>query len=335
MKKFVICLLGCAMLFNLTGCGSNKTAATTETVMTEEVTTAASAPEAAAEAKEKTEALDSHKLDEFYPMLDIAREDLAAGSVFVYDFGPVKLHQYRTDDAMGNFAYLVESETGLVTVEMPAFPENLEAWDTYIAGIGKPWDDAFVSSHPAGGSLLVDKNVYGTQAVLDSSQGGNTYSRAQRLSDSNNLNFDEGSDIAKVTEIIDSEYLTVAGITFRIIDHGGSYDVAIPAIHVVLPHQRLNIGNHPTLASIEAMDGTLATLHNYLDSGYGFLFSMHGGPEGPDDIIKRIDYLNTAKKAAGECGSAEEFIAVMQDAFPDYAGLDNLNTSAENLFKTT
>ena len=257
---------------------------------------------------------------------------LNAGNMFIYDFGPIKLHTYLTGDSMGNASYIVESESGLVGIEMPAFPENLEAWEQYVESLGKPMNDVFVSSHPAGGSLLAGMNVYGTQEVQASIQDGATFSRAQRISDRNNLDFDEGSDIAQVTQVIDTEYLTVAGITFRIIDHGGSYDVAIPAIRVVCPHQRINNGNHPTLASVEAMESTLATLQDYLLSDYGFVFSAHGGPEGQDAVIARIYYLNTAKALAASSSSAEEFVAAMQQEFPDYGSAENLGTSAENLF---
>ena len=271
--------------------------------------------------------------EHIYPLLGISKQNLDAGSMFIYDFGSIKLHAYITGDSMGNAAYIVEGETGLVGIEMPAFPENLEAWKQYVDSLGKPMNDVFVSSHPAGGSLLEGKNIYGTKAVQDSSREGATYSRAQRLSDSNNLNFNEGSDIAQVNKVIDTEYLTVVGITFRIIDHGGSYDVAIPAIRVICPHQRINNGNHPTLTSIEAIDTTLDTLRGYLASDYSLIFSAHGGPEGQDAIIERVYYLNTAKALASSVDSAEDFISAMQQEFPDYGNIENLNTSAGNLFK--
>ena len=97
-----------------------------------------------------------------YPLLDVSKQELDAGSMFIYDFGPIKLHMYRTGVSMGNVSYLVEGDTNLVGIEMPAFPENLEAWDQYVVSLGKPLDDVFVSIHPAGGSYLTDKHVYGT-----------------------------------------------------------------------------------------------------------------------------------------------------------------------------
>ena len=274
----------------------------------------------------------AEETSEIYPLLNVTKQDLDAGSMFIYDFGPIKLHMYRTGDSMGNVSYLVESETNLVGIEMPAFPENLEAWNQYVISQGKPLDDVFVSIHPAGGSYLTDKNVYGTIEVQESINGGATYSRGQRMSDRNNLNFDDGADVAQVNTIIETEYITVGGITFRIIDHGGSYDVAIPAIRVVCPHQRINNGNHPTLASLDAIDTTLATIHDYLNADYSLLFSAHGGPEGQDTMSERVYYLNTVKTLAADCGSAEEFIEAVQAEFPNYGAVENLTTTAENLF---
>ena len=53
----------------------------------------------------------------------LVTKKLAIGEVTVYDFGKIKLHAYKTNDALGDVCYLVENEKNIVILESAAFTE--------------------------------------------------------------------------------------------------------------------------------------------------------------------------------------------------------------------
>ena len=60
------------------------------------------------------------------------------GSFDVLDLGSFKLHVYNTNDALGDVSYIIESKTGLVTLEQPLFKDNVSEFDTYVVSLSKP-----------------------------------------------------------------------------------------------------------------------------------------------------------------------------------------------------
>lgn len=57
------------------------------------------------------------------------------GSFDVLDLGSFKLHVYNTNDALGDVSYIIESKTGLVTLEQPLFKDNVSEFDTYVVSL--------------------------------------------------------------------------------------------------------------------------------------------------------------------------------------------------------
>ncbi|MDO4936701.1 MAG: hypothetical protein Q4E62_02180, partial [Sutterellaceae bacterium] len=59
------------------------------------------------------------------------------GNVQVFDMGEFKLHVYNSMDAMYDASYIIESKTGLVTMEEPLFKVNVKEFNDYLAKLNK------------------------------------------------------------------------------------------------------------------------------------------------------------------------------------------------------
>lgn len=256
---------------------------------------------------------------------------LSSGSVTVYDFGEIKLHAFFTGDALGDVAYIVEGADALVGIELPSFTEGLEAWKAYADGLGKPMDDIFLCSHAAGASYISGMHVYGTQGAKDSIASGSAYATTQGLYETFGDSFHGGSDIAAINQVV-SGPVTVAGISFRLVERGEAYDLEIPAIHAVYTHM-LGKTSHSILTSTEHMDEMLATLETYRKKGYEQILPSHGGPEGQDAAEEKIAYVKKTKELAAANDTAEGFIRAMREAFPDYDGENYLEMTAGYLYQ--
>lgn len=255
---------------------------------------------------------------------------LSSGTVTVYDYGAIKLHAYNTGDALGDEAFIVEGEDALVGIELPSFTAGLDAWSAYVDSLGKPMNDIFIDAHATGASYVEGMNVYGTQGARDAIAGGSTRSTIQGLEDSFGEDFHGGDDIVQINKVVSGE-VTVAGIEFRVIDMGDSYDLEIPALNVVYTHM-LGKTSHSILASVDAMDAMLETLHSYQDAGYEMILSGHSTPEGQDAVAEKIAYVEQAKELASVCTTADEFMSAMQEAFPDYTSENYLEMTAGFLY---
>lgn len=315
-KKFVLLLTGAMLTAALAGCssGKNETTAQKET----------SAP-VSSQAVE-SESSDTSTTSE----PTITEKALDSGSVTVYDYGTLKLHAYNTEDALGDEAFLVEGDDALVGIEMPSFTAGLDAWEAYVDSLDKPMNDLFVDAHATGASYVENMNIYGTQAAKDAISGGSTFSTTQGLVETFGADFHGGDDMVQINHVVSGE-VTVAGIDFRVIDTGDTYDLEIPALNVIYTHM-LGKTSHSILASVDAMDAMLKTLQGYQDAGYQMILSGHSTPEGQDAVAEKIAYVEKAKELASSCTTADEFVSAMKEAFPSYTGENYLEMTAGFLY---
>ena len=61
----------------------------------------------------------------------VSTKNLEIGAVTTYDYGTIKLHVYRTNDAMQDECYLVEGRDGVVILASTAFKNNINEWNDY------------------------------------------------------------------------------------------------------------------------------------------------------------------------------------------------------------
>lgn len=261
----------------------------------------------------------------------ISEVTLDVGVVTVYDYGDLKLHAYATNDALGDEAYILENDEALIGIELPSFTDGLNAWQAYVAELGKPMNDIFLCDHVTGASYVEGMNIYGTQGAKDAIESGSTFATTQGLYETFGDDFHGGSDMAAINKVV-SGTVTVAGIEFNLVDHGDTYDLEIPELNVIYTHM-LGKKSHSILTSTDHMNSMIEVLKGYQSAGYDMILSAHSSPEGQDAVSEKISYVEKAMELAASNDNAEDFIAAMQEAFPDYTGENYLEMSASYLYQ--
>lgn len=249
--------------------------------------------------------------------------------VDVYDFEGQRLHAFATQDALGDVCYIVESEQGLVGIEMPPFTVDLDAWKVYIEGLGKPLEAVFTDSHAVGIDYLEGITVIATQNAVDSQASGSVRATTDGLAATFGADFH--ADAPKVTRIVEAGMVEVAGVSFEVLDDGDTYRLAIPSMNAIYTHM-LGATTHSIFVSREAMDAMVEQLKEYQAKGYALILTSHGLPEGQDAVAAKIAYVEKVGEIADECSTAEEFIDAMNAEFPGYDGANYLEMSAGYLF---
>lgn len=263
---------------------------------------------------------------------DIAKEyvaPLATGSVRIFDFGGIKLHAYRTNDAMADECFVLETDTNLVGIESPAFEVNLAEWKRYVEGLDKPLTDVLISYHPAGGRWYGDAASHATEAARKALTDGGTRQLTDYLKGAFGDEFN--NDIPAIDHVLKSGANTVGGIEFIVTDDGDGYDIAIPAIKAVYIHM-LGARVHSILASPEHIAATVAKLRKFKDEGCRVILSSHHEPETPADVDAKIAYLQKTRDILAASVGKDAFVAAMKEEFPGYAGESYLDMTANSFF---
>lgn len=255
-------------------------------------------------------------------------QQLSVGTMQVYDFGTVKLHAYGTNDFLGDYCFVLETDTDLIGIEAPAFNDNLSEYNDYIANLNKPMTGILLSSHPTGANTVLYDGVpvYATTAVQAATQSGGS---VKALTDSFVDTFGDGfnANIAKITNIIEPGTVTIGGLDFIISDNGDGYDIEIPAINCVYTHM-MGSDVHNILSSKEHIDAMIAQMKSYQDKGIYLALTSHYAPETIDKVAVKVAYLEKAKELIDKSESGDKWIAAMQEAFPGYGGENYLEMSA-------
>ena len=98
---------------------------------------------------------------------------LEKGAMDVYDFGTVRLHAYRTNDAINDEVFFFEKGGKAVALESPCFFDNYKELTEYFAQRNIAVEAMLISYHMAGGTYLPGVRKYATQnAVKYGTSGG-------------------------------------------------------------------------------------------------------------------------------------------------------------------
>lgn len=97
---------------------------------------------------------------------------LDEGTMWVYNFGDIKLHAYETKDFFGTYVFILEKNGEAVLLASPPVKVNYEELIDSIVGLGHKSIDLVVSYHPIGAEFIkTDKlnfsNVYSMQHTVD------------------------------------------------------------------------------------------------------------------------------------------------------------------------
>lgn len=261
----------------------------------------------------------------------VEAKELGIGEMQIYDFGDVKLHAYKTNDPIDDESFLLETADAIIGIESPSFYGNLEEYTGYIQELGKPMNTLLLPYHPAGADVYEGVEVVGTEeARAAQSEGGSV----KGLIDSFVAAFGEdfNGNVPEITSLVVPGAITLDGVDFIITATADGYDIEIPAINAVFTHM-MGADVHNILGSIEQIDAMIAQVQDYQEKGYALILSSHYAPETQEDMATKLAYLETAKELAQTSADAEAFTAAMNEAFPDYSGVNYLEISAGALFQ--
>lgn len=256
---------------------------------------------------------------------------LGVGEMKIYDFGDIRLHAYKTNDPIDDESFLLETADAVIGIESPAFYDNLAEYQQYIVDLGKPMNMILLPFHPSGADVFEGAEVIGTaESQAAQSEGGSVKGLIDGFATTFGESFD--ANIPEVTTIVEAGTITIDGVDFVITPAVDGFDIEIPAIHAVFTHM-MGSDVHNILVSTEQIDGMIAQMKGYQEKGIGLILTSHYEPETIDAAETKIAYLEQAKSLAESSADDDAFMTAMQEAFPEYTGVNYLEISAGALFQ--
>lgn len=252
---------------------------------------------------------------------------LDKGEMYVYDFGKVKLHAYKTDDLICDEVFVIEKNGKSVIIESPCFYDNNAALEKYVADLNV--QGMLIAYHDAGGSFLPNVAKYATLNAKEYGEQGGGKALIDSFTAAFGATFD--NKLHEITNIIDEGKITIAGIDFVITKTQEAYNIAIPEINAVYTHM-LGHDCHSIVAGHAHADAIIDELNGYINQGYSLILTSHYTPEDLKDAQTKIDYLNALKDIANECKTADEMRAKVMSRFADYGGLNYLDMTVSMFF---
>ncbi len=254
---------------------------------------------------------------------------LGTGSVQIYDFGENRLHAYVSGDALGDTCYAIESPEGVVLLESTAFAANNAEWKDYVTSLNKPVAGKLMAYHPNGSDAYSADAPYATEnAAANWAEGGSI----RALTDGFAAAFGDAvaADHPADAQIVSfGDTVTLAGLDFVIRNEGDdAYGVEIPAMNIIYIHM-MGSSTHNILTSVDHINAFKAELEDF---DCDLVLTGHNMPEGREAVQTKIEYLTKTAEIAEKAESADDFIAQMHEAFPDYAGDNYLEMTAGFLF---
>lgn len=253
--------------------------------------------------------------------------NLTFGEVNVYDFGQVKLHAYKTNDPMSDEVFIVEKDGKAVLIESPCFFDNIKELTEYVSKFETL--GIFVAYHAAGATLLPNVRKYSTRGAIDYSANGGGKALIDSFTQAFGSAFD--NSVHKITDIIESNRVTVGGIDFVIKPTSEAFDLEIPEINCVYTHM-LGHDCHSIIAGQAHADAVIAELKDYIKKGYSLILTSHYTPEDLKDAETKIAYLESLKEIAAKCCDADSFKAEVGKRYPQYGGQNYLDMTAGFFF---
>lgn len=252
---------------------------------------------------------------------------LKKGEMHVYDFGKIKLHAYRTDDLISDEVFIVEKNGQAVIIESPCFYDNNLALEKYVKDMNVA--GMLIAYHDAGGSFLPNVPKYTTANAKEYNEHGGGKALIDNFTNAFGAIFD--NSLHGVTNIIEEGSVTIGGIEFIITKTADAFNIEIPEINAVYTHM-LGHDCHSIVAGAGHADAIIAELNGYIEKGYALILTSHYTPEDLKDAQTKIAYLNQLKSVAAKCKTAEEFKSEVKKLYPEYAGENYLDMTANMFF---
>lgn len=254
---------------------------------------------------------------------------LAVGTVSVYDFGDIKVHNYATGDAMNDQVILLEKGKELVIIESPTFFDSEQALEEYISQLDLNLAGILLAYHQSGAGFQKDAKKFATERADEYGHHGGGKDLVDGFIQAFGSAFDGA--IHTITDHIDEGEFEIGGIKFNVIATSEAYDLEIPEINCVYTHM-LGSDCHNIFAGAEHAQQFRALMQHYIDRDYRLIFTGHHAPETIAAAQTKIAYIDQLLEIAKSAHSAAEMIAAAKQAFPDYSGDNYLEMTAGFFF---
>ena len=254
---------------------------------------------------------------------------LGTGAIRVYNFGTVKLHAYQTNDPIDNEVFVVEKDGRGFVIEYPCFVDNIKELEAYLSEQDIAVEGVVAAYHMAGAGFMPDIPVFATKEADDYGHAGGGKALIDNFAQTFGDAFD--SSIAQVTNHIDGDSLTLAGVDMRIVSNDEAFDIELPELNAAYIHM-LGHDCHSIVAGAEHADALIAQLEGFLDKGIDLVLTSHYTPEDQKDVRAKIAYLKDLKATAAESADAEAFKRAVEAKYPEYAGQNYLDMTCGFFF---
>ncbi len=256
---------------------------------------------------------------------------LDKGEISVYDFGTAKLHAYKTNDFLSDEVFVIEKDGSAIIIEQPCFFDNISELTKYIATLEVKVVGKLLAYHMAGGTFLPNTPVYATKNADEYGHTGGGKALIDKFTGAFGALFD--ASISSVTNTVQPGDIDMNGISVTITETAEAFNIELSELGVVYTHM-LGHDCHSIVAGASHADAIIAEMESYIESGFDLILNSHYTPEDLKDAETKIGYLKKLKGLAAGCDSAAAFKTAMQNAFPDYAGENYLDMTADFFFPT-
>jgi hypothetical protein len=254
---------------------------------------------------------------------------LGKGEINEYRGDSLNLLVYQTHDPLSNVTLILEKEQRALVIEPPCFVENLAELEQYLRSQQFNVEGLLVAYHMTGANYFKGAKRYSTRNAAEFGTKGQGKAMVDSFAAAFGSAFD--ASINQVTDYIDGDSVTIAGITLNIDRTPDAFDIEIPAIKAKYVHM-LGHDVHSIIGSARNIERELVKLEGCAAKGYDLFLSSHYPAEDIHDVRQKIEYLKRLASIAVQAKSAEEFKRMARKEFPQYGGEHYLDKTARFLF---
>jgi hypothetical protein len=252
------------------------------------------------------------------------------GEINEYRGDNLNLMVYQTRDPMSDVTLVLEKEKRALVIEPPCFVENLSELENYLRSQGFKVEGLVLAYHMTGANFIKAAKRYSTRNAEEFGTKRQGKAMVEQFAGTFGSAFDPA--INQVTDYIDGDSITIAGITLNIERTPEAFDIEIPGLKAKYVHM-LGHDVHSISGSVENIEHEIIKLEGCIKKGYDLILSSHYPAEDIDDVRRKIEYLKRLRHIAGQVKSAEEFKQLVQKEFPRYGGEQYLDMTARFLFR--
>ncbi len=254
----------------------------------------------------------------------------------VYDLNNSKLHVYQTGDAMGDVSFVVEGEKSLVILEQPPFWANIEEFNSYVEGIGKPIDKVVANYHFLGLADYPTNKVMMPDEMIEFSKSP----MAQGMLAKFQKGFGDAADFRtprKIKGFAVPSTQKWGGVEMTFIP-GAKSDFPAASIHIdgkaFYTHFSPSIShaNPMQLRSRESLVEIMDQLQKIKASGAEYIFGSHGVAATQAEVDFQIQYFQTVARLLDECESSDLFGQRLIVSYPSLSGIENIKAISKALY---